>query len=258
MDVHATSVVRRFAVIEPVVISEPTAEVGNGDQIAAARVVESGEEFLLFAEDVLHTGRVLQQFADFVSNGGIVDVDVRELVIGDGDCLTAAGVNGFASKFVFDADPALLAEEAVEMHRAVHIGDAVFGEENDFDAAFFVEADETADDIINLFQCGRDFIEIQPVALEVVIKMRQIDERQAGPAFLFNPFRALGNPGGALDVGTRSPESLEGKIAEIFFDALTQAHRLGVDIEDLASIRRIERSRRDAEIGGGVHVIPPE
>ena len=60
-------------------------------------------------------GRVLQQFAHFVGDGRIVNVDVRDLMIGDGEGLAAAEVDGVAAEFLLDADPAFLAEETIQM-----------------------------------------------------------------------------------------------------------------------------------------------
>ena len=64
-----------------------------------------------------------------------------DLVVGDGEGFTVSVVEGFASEFVFDGEPAFFAEEAIQMEWLVDRGDAVFGKQHDADAARFVEVD---------------------------------------------------------------------------------------------------------------------
>ena len=96
------------------------------------------------------------------------------------------------------------------------------------------------------------------VLLQRVIEVRQIDEAEGGRVFFLHPFRGGGDPLGRGDARRRSPEGGERELAEIAFEFVAHRHRLGVDVEDLASVRRIERPRGDGEIRGGVHVVPPE
>src|ERR1051325_4443683 len=60
------------------------------------------------------------------------------------------------------------------------------------------------------------------------------------------------NPGGG------PPKSGERKLAEIFFYFRTQGHRTGIDIENLPSVRGINRPRCNRPGSGGIHVVPPE
>ncbi len=88
--------------------------------------------------------------------------------------------------------------------------------------------------------------------------MRQINQTEGGGVLFLHPLRGGGDPFGRGDARRRPPKGREGKLAEIALQLLAQAHRLGVHIEDLAAVRRIERPRRDREIRAGMHVIPPE
>jgi hypothetical protein len=162
------------------------------------------------------------------------------------------------AEFVFDAEPAAFAEDAVQVDGLLDIGDAVFGEEDDLDVPRLVEADEIADDVVDLAEVETDFLHVEADALEVVVEMRQVNEREAGPVLFLDPFGALGDPDGGFDVGAGAPEAAEGKRAEVFFDAIPQRHGLRVDVEDLAAIGGIKRTRGDRDVRSGIHVEPPE
>jgi hypothetical protein len=116
------------------------------------------------------------------------------------------------------------------------VGNAVFGEEDDLDVSRLVEADEIADDVVDLTEIETDFLHVEADALEVVVEVREVNEGEAGPVFFLDPFGAFGDPDGGFDVGAGAPEVAEGKGAEVFFDAIPQGHRVGVDVEDFAAI----------------------
>ena len=77
---------------------------------------------------------------------------MRDLMIGYGEDLAVAKVDQFAAKLLLDGEPALFAEQAVQMDRSVHLGDAVFGEQHHVNAAPFEEVDQVPDDFIDLMQ----------------------------------------------------------------------------------------------------------
>ena len=88
--------------------------------------------------------------------------------------------------------------------------------------------------------------------------MREIYQAQRRRVFLLHPFRGGGDPLGRSNPRRRSPERLERKRAEVVFQLVAHRHRLCVDIEYLAPVRRIERPRGDGEIRSGMHVVPPK
>ena len=115
VDIDAAGEVGRFGVVLPVVVGEPAFGVGDGDEVATALVVEAGHVLFHLAEDLADAGGHFEDGADVVEDGGIVDVDVGELVVGDGEGFGAAEVECFEAEFVFDGEPAALAEDAVEV-----------------------------------------------------------------------------------------------------------------------------------------------
>ena len=132
-------------------------------------MLQAAEELFLLGHDLADSRGGLQQRAHVMHQGGVLHIHVRHLMVGDGEDLAATQVDGFAAEFVLDADPAFLAEDAVQVHRAVHVGDAVFGEQDDLDVALLVEADEVADDIVDVLQVLLDGGHVQAAALEVVV-----------------------------------------------------------------------------------------
>ena len=94
--------------------------------------------------------------------------------------------------------------------------------------------------------------------MEAVIEVGQIYQGQGGGVFLLHPFRRGGDPFRRSNACRWAPEGREGEGAEIRFDLIPHGHGLGVDVEVLRTIRRVERARGDCEVRGGVHVIPPE
>ena len=62
----------------------------------------------------------------------------------------------------------------------------------------------------------------------------------------------------AGDASSRAPEGWKGELSEIRLELIAHFHGLGVDVEDLAAIGRIERTRSDRKVRRGMHVVPPE
>ena len=187
-------------------------------------------------------------------------------MVGDGEDLARASVEELESEFLFHREPALLPKDAVEVDGLVHGRDAVFGEQDDLHVALLEEEDELADEVVNEREVAGDIRVLRAEALEAVIEVREIDEVQRGLELILNPFRGLGYParravggsGGRLHACVRSPETGERKLAEVVLDALADVVRPGVNVEELAPVRRIHGARRDGPVGGGIHVIPPE
>src|SRR5690606_27736721 len=62
----------------------------------------------------------------------------------------------------------------------------------------------------------------------------------------------------AARAGGGPPESGKGKLAQIVLDFEANVERMGVDVENLPPVRRVDGAGGDGEIGGGVHVVPPK
>ena len=100
MDIDAAGVVGRFAVALPVIISEPAAFVRDDEEIAAALVEETFGGLLFPGKNIGDAVDFAQHRDDLVLKRGVVEVDIRDLVIGDREDLAVAGIDHLASKFV--------------------------------------------------------------------------------------------------------------------------------------------------------------
>ena len=98
----------------------------------------------------------------------------------------------------------------------------------------------------------------RPEALQVVVEVRQVDERQRRPLLPEDAQRAATDPARRLDVGGRPPEAEQRKLAELAVELVAQAGRLRVDVGQLAAVGRVHRARRHRPVGRRVHVVPPE
>ena len=82
VDIDAAGEVGGFAVVLPVVVGEPAFGVGDGDEIAAALVIEAVEMFFHLAEHLGDAGRGLESAAHVGEEALIVHIDVGDLSTG--------------------------------------------------------------------------------------------------------------------------------------------------------------------------------
>ena len=80
-------------------------------------MVEASEVFFDLAKHLSDARRGFEHAFDLRQDAGVVYIDMRDLMIDDGKGLRAAEIECFEAELVFDGKPALLAEDAVEMHR---------------------------------------------------------------------------------------------------------------------------------------------
>ena len=260
MDIYCTCKVRRARVVHPVVISEPRIFIRNRNEIASAAMAR------VIVEHRLHASRVFQKRFDFAVERVVIDVNMRHLMICYGKDLARTGIEQLVSQFFLDRQPALFAEESVEMDGFVHLRDSVFRKQHHVNAALCIKIQQSADDGVNGLQVGFDRFVLGAETLEVVIQMRKVNERQRGRMLTLDPFGRFGNPtthaiGRALrslDACRRAPKSGKRKRAQVAFNVLADFKRVRVNIKHLPAIRRVHRARREAPICTGIHVVPPK
>src|ERR1043165_5602855 len=119
---------------------------------------------------------------------------MRDLMIGHGKRAACAEIEQLASKLLLDGEPALLAKQTIEVNGACHRRDAVLGKNDDAHAALVEEADEVAGDVVDLAKVLRDGRVGRAKALEVIVEMRQINERKRGRVLALNPFGGFRDP----------------------------------------------------------------
>ena len=95
VDVDGPREVRRAVVIKPAVIREPTAGVGNGDEVAGAQVIETGQRPPHAAENLFDTLDAAEHIVHILQNRPVVHIDMRHLVVGDRERPAAARIEHF-------------------------------------------------------------------------------------------------------------------------------------------------------------------
>lgn len=90
MDVHATGEIGRDRVVQPVIVGEPGAFGGDGDQVARARMVQAEFLFFLRAQDGFDAGLAGEEVARGGFERRVVEIDVGDLVVRDGEDLAGA------------------------------------------------------------------------------------------------------------------------------------------------------------------------
>ena len=124
--------------------------------------------------------------------------------------------------------------------------------------ARFVERDEIRAHLVDLTDVGQRAGVAGADPLQVVVEMRQVDQRQRRIELVFDDLRRLGNPPRRRDRGPRAPEVEQRKRAQPGLQFVAQGSRQAVDVGQLASVGRIHRPRRDADVRRRIHVEPPE
>src|SRR4051812_7088249 len=104
MDVYRPRKVGGAGVVLPVVVSEPGAGLRNRDEIASAFVPDVEIALRVAIENALDTWNIRENAADPRQLSGIVDVHVRHLMIGDGECCARPGVEQLIPQFVAHGD----------------------------------------------------------------------------------------------------------------------------------------------------------
>ena len=152
-------------------------------------MVETGGAFLLGAEHARHAVDGLNRRTHRAEQRRIIHVNVRDLVIGDREGLAGAAIEQLEAELFLDREPALGAEDAVQRDRAPHRRDAVFREHDRAHAALRVEIHQPARHAIDRAAIFRDPRIVGTEALEIVVKVRQVNEREIRLVFLLNPLR---------------------------------------------------------------------
>ena len=133
--------------------------------------------FAFGIEHVLDSWRLLEERTDLVKPGRVVDVDMRDLMVGDGERRARAGVEHFEAELFANGDETLLPQHAVDVHGRRHVAQAVLRQDDDLNATSLEEGDEIAAQLVDLPDVGSCSRIARPNALQVVVEVRQIDER---------------------------------------------------------------------------------
>ena len=179
-------------------------------------------------------------------------------MVGDREGARLRHVEDLAAVLEPHADQAGLAQRAIDMDRRRDRRDAVFGEHDHARAVARRIVDEVARDRVDLGEALGDPRIVGPEALQVVVEMRQVDERQGRGARAAHMQGGIGDPARRHDRGRGSPEAEQRKGAELLRQLVAQRDGLGVAVRQLAPVRLVDRPRRHADVVARAHVVPPE
>ena len=99
--------------------------VGDEHQVAGALVVEAVRRLRAAVEHLVDAGELGAQPADRLEVGGVVDVDVRDLVVGDGEGPRGPRVEVLHAVLGVDLEQPAAAQHPVDVDGLVGVGDAV-------------------------------------------------------------------------------------------------------------------------------------
>ncbi len=85
VDLDGAREVGRVRGVEPVVVGEPSLRIGDEDQLPGPHVIQAGCSLALLVEHLGDARQLGQQRGDAGNVTRVADVDVRELVVGDGE-----------------------------------------------------------------------------------------------------------------------------------------------------------------------------
>ena len=121
-------------------------------------------------------------------------------------------------------------------------------------AASAIKSPATAD----LAQALADARIVGAKALQVVVEMRQVDQRQRWRTAAADMQGGFRDPARRCDRRRRPPEIEQRKRPEPCGQLIAQFERLAVAVRQLAPVGTVDRPRRDADVMGRRHVVPPE
>ena len=190
----------------------------------------------------------------------VVHVDMGDLVVGHREGTRGPGVEHVAPEFVLYRQPPVGTQHPVQVDGACYRDNAVFGHHHHADSPRFEELDQLARHRVDGGQFGRQGRVGGAEFLQRVIEVGQVNEVEGGGVPLLDPARGPRDPPAAGDPRSRAPERPERERPQLVgpLDLEPQVRRGGVDVEDLAPVRRIHRPRGEGEFDLRVHVVPPE
>ena len=257
VDIDRPGKIGRLRVVKPVVVSEPCVRLCQRDDVAGAIMIEIDGPSLVCGVHLCDPRRFPESLDDHVLHKPLVHVNVRDLMIGNGKCLRSAGVEQFSASLDAEREKIHLAKDAIDVDRRSNSGDAVFAENDDARVPFGKVCDQSANLEIDFAQIFRNGRIGRAKALQVVVEVGQVDERQRRIAFAVDDHRGVGDPTRRRDGGGRAPELKKWKRTEPFGEQIPQARRLGPAVGELSPVGGILRARRDGEITARIHREPP-
>src|ERR1700754_2234334 len=107
-------------------------------------------------EHSIHAIELLQDVSHPALEGGIVQVNMRDLMVGHRKHLAGTAVEQFQAEFLLDRKPTRFPEDAVKVNGLMDIGDSIFRKENHLNPLVAEKSQQPAYDGINGTQVGNN------------------------------------------------------------------------------------------------------
>ena len=217
------------------------------DEIAGARVVDA-ERRLPSSSSTRSTPGVRfdQLRGRATSSRRIVHVDVRDLVIRDGERRAGAGVEQLQAQLLATAINPCLRRTRLRCTGVVTSQSPYSDRTTTCTPRAFEEGDQIAAELVDLPDVVRGRRLRRADALQVVVEVRQVDQRQRRRELLFDVLGALRRSSCVDSIdGPRSPEVEQRERAELSCSSSRRLAGRGVDVRQLPAVGGIHRPRRD-------------
>ena len=172
--------------------------------------------------------------------------------------LRGPGVEQFTAELLADGEQFRAPQRAIDMDRAVHGRHAVFREHDDASAIPLRVRNDLAADAIHGSEVGCDRGMVRPDALQTVIQMRQIDQRERRLAGLAHVDCGSRDPFARRNRCGWPPEGEQRERTEQFRQFIPQFGGRRIAVRQLAAVRAVDWARGDAEVRARIHIVPPE
>ena len=164
-----------------------------------------------------------EQFPHLVAPPLIVDVDVRDLVIDDRKRRARARVEDLESQLLPHGNHSHLSQHAVDVDRRRDARTMPYSESTTVAyAPAFVELDQLVDHGVYRPQIVSHARDDGSEFLQVVVQVREVDERQRRALLLLDLLRGLRDPAGGIDRRPRTPELEERERSELCLKLVPQ------------------------------------
>ena len=250
-------------VFEPPVVGLPT--VGRGDEhdVAAAGVVHAVFGDALGRQHFGDARPLGEQAGDAFDRlwVGILDEDVRELVIDECPGFAGGEIEVLAVFHFADFQQAGLAEDAVWVDHIVNRRDHVLAR-GEPERGFGVRLLETGDELSQLgVEVGHGLVRglaVGPALLCGVVQVRQVNVEEVGAIFFGRDNRRVDDPSRRLNSGERSPKVLQRKVALLGFQLIVKAFGPREAPRRFAAVGVVHRSGRANVIGAAAFAVERE
>src|SRR3954451_1816304 len=105
MNVHGSGEVRRECIVHPIIVGEPGVFGGNSYQITGTWMVEAGRPLLLRTQNTVDAVLFFKERAHRVFQRAVIEVNVGDLMVGDGEDFARAAVKQFEAEFLLYGKP---------------------------------------------------------------------------------------------------------------------------------------------------------